>query len=197
MTNLLRPDLAIIAGRVPEKSRVIDIGCGAGELLHYLAQTKNCTAQGMEISPAGVALAVAKGLSVIQGNADTDLGDFPDRSFDVAILSQTLQATLQPALVLEELLRVAKTAIVSFPNFGFWRARVSIALSGRMPVTPALPINWYDTPNIHLCTVRDFEQLCADKHIKVEKTIFLRGQQPISPSLANLLAEQAIFILSR
>jgi methionine biosynthesis protein MetW len=197
MSPILRPDLAIIAGKVPPSSRVIDIGCGAGELLDYLARNRDCDARGMEISPAGVAAAVAKGLPVIQGNADTDLGDFPDQSFDVAILSQTLQATQQPALVLDELLRIARVAIVSFPNFAFWRARISVAVFGRMPVTKALPVEWYETSNIHLCSVKDFEKLCASRSIKIQSALFMTGQAPISRLFANLCAEQAIFILSR
>ncbi len=197
MSQILRPDLAIIAGKVPPSSRVIDIGCGAGELLDYLARNRDCDARGMEISPAGVAAAVAKGLSVIQGNADTDLGDFPDQSFDVAILSQTLQATARPALVLDELLRIARVAIVSFPNFAYWRSRLSVALSGKMPVTKALPVEWYETSNIHLCSVGDFENLCAVRAINIQSALFMRDQKPISRTLANLCAEQAIFILSR
>jgi methionine biosynthesis protein MetW len=148
-------------------------------------------------SPKGVAAAIAKGLSVIQGDADTDLSDFPDASFDVAVLSQTLQATHRPADVLDHLLRIAKTAIVSFPNFASLRGRISVALHGRMPVTAVLPVQWYETANIHLCTIRDFQALCADKSIRVERAIYLQAGSPISPLLANLRAEQAIFIISR
>jgi methionine biosynthesis protein MetW len=197
MTVLLRSDLAIIAGHVAVGARVFDIGCGDGDLLDYLVRHRKCDGRGMEISPKGVAAAIAKGLSVIQGDADTDLSDFPDASFDVAVLSQTLQATHRPADVLDHLLRIAKTAIVSFPNFASLRGRISVALHGRMPVTAVLPVQWYETANIHLCTIRDFQALCADKSIRVERAIYLQAGSPISPLLANLRAEQAIFIISR
>jgi methionine biosynthesis protein MetW len=193
----LRSDLAIIAGHVAPKSRVFDIGCGDGDLLDYLVQHRGCDGRGMEISPTGVAAAIAKGLSVIQGDADTDLSDFPDSSFDVAILSQTLQATHRPADVLEHLLRIAKRAIVSFPNFATLRGRVSVALHGRMPVTSVLPVQWYETSNIHLCTIKDFQSLCDVRSIKVERAVYLRHGAPVGSLFANLLAEQAIFILSR
>jgi methionine biosynthesis protein MetW len=193
----LRADLAIIAGYVPPKSRVFDIGCGDGELLGFLEQHRGCDGRGMEISPTGVAAAIARGLSVIQGDADTDLSDFPDSSFDVAILSQTLQATHRPAEVLDHLLRIAKRAIVSFPNFASLRGRVSVALHGRMPITRSLPLQWYETSNIHLCTIKDFQALCDTHSIKVERAVYLRHGAPVSALFANLLAEQAIFILSR
>ncbi len=197
MTRPLRSDLAIIAGHVPPKARVFDIGCGDGDLLDFLVSTRSCDGRGMEISPSGVAAAIAKGLSVIQGDADTDLNDFPDNSFDVAILSQTLQATHRPAEVLDHLLRIARTAIVSFPNFAHWRGRLSVALHGRMPVTASLPVEWYETANIHLCSVRDFEALCARKNIIVQRAVYLRDGEAIVPAFANLRAEQAVFILSR
>jgi methionine biosynthesis protein MetW len=197
MTMLLRSDLAIIAGHVAPGKRVIDIGCGDGALLDYLVQHRKCDGRGMEISPTGVAAAIAKGLSVIQGDADTDLSDFPDSSFDVAILSQTLQATHRPAEVLDHLLRIADRAIVSFPNFAYWRGRVSVALQGRMPVTASLPVDWHETANIHLCTIRDFQLLCASKKITVERAVYLRHSAPVGALFANLLAEQAIFMLAR
>ncbi len=197
MTVPLRSDLAIIAGHVAPGSRVFDIGCGDGDLLDYLVQHRSCDGRGMEISPAGVAAAIAKGLSVIQGDADTDLNDFPDNSFDVAILSQTLQATHRPAEVLDHLLRIARTAIVSFPNFAHWKGRVSVALKGRMPVTQALPVQWHETANIHLCTIKDFRALCEARKIMVERAVYVRDGAPVAPPFANLLAEQAIFMLAR
>jgi methionine biosynthesis protein MetW len=197
MSILLRSDLAIIAGHVAAKARVIDIGCGDGALLDHLVQHRHCDGRGMEISPAGVAAAIAKGLSVIQGDADTDLSDFPDSSFDVAILSQTLQATHRPADVLDHLLRIANRAIVSFPNFAYWRGRLSVAVHGKMPVTKALPVEWYETANIHLCTVQDFQALCAAKKITVERAVYLRHGAPVSARFANIFAEQAIFMLAR
>lgn len=197
MTAPLRSDLAIIAGHVAVGSKVFDIGCGDGDLLDYLVNHRSCDGRGMEISPTGVAAAIAKGLSVIQGDADTDLNDFPDNSFDVAILSQTLQATHRPAEVISHLLRIARRAIVSFPNFAYWRGRMSVAVHGRMPVTKLLPVEWYETANIHLCTVRDFEALCAARNIRVERAVYVRRGAPVGPFLANLLAEQAIFMLSR
>jgi methionine biosynthesis protein MetW len=197
MSALLRSDLAIIAGHVATHARVIDIGCGDGALLAHLVAHRQCDARGMEISPAGVAAAIAKGLSVIQGDADSDLDDFPDNSFDVAILSQTLQATHRPADVLDHLLRIANRAIVSFPNFAYWRGRLSVAVHGRMPVTKALPVEWYETANIHLCTIRDFQMLCTRKNIRVERAVYVRNGAPVGALLANVLAEQAIFMLAR
>ncbi len=193
----LRPDLSIIADAIAHGTRVLDIGCGDGTLLNYLADYKNVDARGIEISREGVSTAVARGLSVIQGNADTDLADYPTASFDVVVLSQTLQATQKPDAVLAEMLRIGKRAIVSFPNFGYWRARLSVAVQGRMPVTAALPVEWYETTNIHLCTIADFEKLCEIRGFRIEKAIYLVNGQPSSRRLlANLLAEQGLFILS-
>jgi len=182
-------------------SRVLDIGCGDGALLAYLAREKAVDARGIELSQAGVNACVRHGLSVIQGDADSDLAAFPDDAFDVVVLSQTLQATRRPRHVLEALLRIGKRAIVSFPNFGFWRIRLGLLFQGRMPMTEVLTSPWYDTPNIHFCTIRDFVGLCDELGTRIESSLILdRYGHPfaLNPrgNLANLLAEQGIFVLS-
>jgi len=193
----LRPDLAVIAAHVAPGSRVLDVGCGDGTLLAALRDERRCDARGMEIDPENVADCVAKGLSVIQGDADSDLAFYPDGSFDYAILSQTLQTTMRPDKVLEELLRVGKRAFVSFPNFAHWRVRLSLLLGGRMPVTRLLPVAWYETPNIHHVTVADFRALVAERGIRVEQAWFLRGDRRTGAAAANVRAEHAVFLLSR
>jgi methionine biosynthesis protein MetW len=193
----LRPDLAIIADNVAPGSRVLDIGCGDGTLMAALRDAHGCDARGMEIDSHNVAECVAKGLPVIQGNADTDLAFYPDDSFDYAILSQTLQTTHRPDKVLDELLRIGRRAFVSFPNFAHWRVRLNLLWGGRMPVTRLLPVPWYETPNIHHTSVTDFRALAAAKGAKVEQEWFLRGDSLTSPAAANFRAEHAIFLLSR
>jgi methionine biosynthesis protein MetW len=196
-----RVDLDLIAGMVEPGSRVLDIGCGDGVLLEALVAKRGCHGRGVELSQAGVNACVARGLSVIQGNADTDLADFPDQAFDYAILSQTLQATREPKRVLEDLARIGKRAIVSFPNFGHWRVRFALAWTGRMPMTSALAEPWHSTPNIHFCTVRDFVDLAADCGLSVDQALTVRrsGQaEPITAlGWANLFGEQAVFSLRR
>jgi methionine biosynthesis protein MetW len=193
----LRPDLAIIADHVRPESRVLDIGCGDGVLLAALRDEKGCNPHGMEIDAENVAGCVAKGLSVIQGDADKDLVFYPDDSFDYAILSQTLQTTKRPDKVLEELLRIGRRAFVSFPNFGHWRVRLSLLWGGRMPVTRLLPVAWYETPNIHHLTIADFQALVAEQGIKVEQAWFLAGDRRTGAAAANFRAEHAIFLVSR
>lgn len=193
----LRPDLAVIAAHVAPGSRVLDVGCGDGTLLQALRDGRQCDARGMELDPANVAECVAKGLSVIQGDADEDLAFYPDGSVDYAILSETLQTMRRPDLVLEELLRIGKRAVVSFPNFAHWRVRLSLLFNGRMPVTRLLPVAWYETPNIHHLTVDDFRALVNERGIKVEQSWFLRGDRETSAAAANFRAEHAIFVLSR
>lgn len=195
--NNLRADLALIAAHVAPGSRVLDIGCGDGALLAALRDQRGCDARGMEIDPGNVAECVARGLSVIQGDANADLAFYPDASFDYAILSQTLQTTMRPDVVLEELLRIGKRAFVSFPNFAHWRVRLSLLLGGRMPVTRLLPVAWYETPNIHHVTVDDFRALVAERGIRVEQAWFLRSGKCTGPAAANLRAEHAVFLLSR
>ena len=197
----LRRDLRLIAEMIEPESRVLDIGYGDGALLAYLAREKGVDARGMELSQSGVNACVRHGLSVIQGDADHDLDAFPAGAFDVAVLSQTLQATRRPRHVVEELVRIGKRAIVSFPNFGFWRIRLGLLWRGRMPVSELLNNSWYDTPNIHLCTIRDFVVLCDALGTKIERSITLdRHGRPFSldprGGLANLLAEQGVFVLS-
>ena len=193
----LRPDLAIIAANVAAGARILDVGCGDGALMAALRDGKQVDARGMEIDGANVTSAVARGLSVIQGDANCDLADYPDGAFDYAILSQTLQTTMRPDEVLEQLLRIGRKAFVSFPNFAHWRVRLSLLWGGRMPVTRLLPVAWYATPNIHHVTVDDFRALLVERGITVEKAWFLSGDRLTSDSAANFRAEHAVFLLRR
>jgi methionine biosynthesis protein MetW len=195
--NTLRPDLAVIAANVAPGTRVLDVGCGDGALLAALRDERQVDARGLELDPHNVAECVARGLSVMQGDADSDLSDYPDAAFDYAILSQTLQTTKRPDLVLDELLRVGRKAFVSFPNFAHWGVRASLLWHGRMPVTRLLPIAWYETPNIHHVTVRDFRELVAAKGLSVEGAWFLSGDRRIGDAAASWRAEHAVFLLSR
>lgn len=195
--SALRPDLAIIAANVAPGSRVLDVGCGDGALMAALRDERGCDARGLELDPVDVASAVGRGLSVIQGDADTDLADYPDASFDYAILSQTLQTTMRPHVVLEHLLRIGSRAVVSFPNFAHWRVRVSLLWGGRMPVTRLLPVPWYSTPNIHHVTIDDFRAFVRERGITVERAWFLSGDQLTSAAAANFRAEHAVFLLRR
>lgn len=192
----LRPDLAIIADAVPATSRVLDVGCGDGELMVAL-RNKGVDARGLEIDPANVTAAIARGQSVVQGDANRDLADYPDDAFDYAILSQTLQTTERPDRVVDELLRIAPRAFVSFPNFAHWRVRLALLWGGRMPVTRSIPIAWYETPNIHHVTVSDFRDLVRAKGIRVERVWHLSGDKPASDAAASWRAEHAIFLISR
>jgi methionine biosynthesis protein MetW len=197
----LRQDLRLIAEMIEPGARVLDIGCGDGALLAYLARHKSADGRGIELSQSGVNSCVGHGLSVIQGDADRDLDAYPTDAFDVVVLSQTLQATREPRRVLEALVRIGRRAIVSFPNFGFWRIRLHLMLRGRMPMSHLLAHPWYETPNIHLCTIRDFAALCDDLGVTVERSVTLdRHGRPYAlhphGSLANLLAEQGVFVLS-
>jgi methionine biosynthesis protein MetW len=193
----LRSDLAIIAREVRANARILDVGCGDGLLMAALRDTKDADARGMELDARDVATAVARGLSVVQGDADTDLADYPDGSFDYAILSQTLQTTKRPDLVLDHLVRIGRQAFVSFPNFAQWRMRLAHMFGGRMPVTEQLPHSWYDTPNIHHVTIDDFRSFLDERNIRIEGQWFLSGDKPRNGRLANLLAEHAVFLLRR
>ena len=193
----LRPDLAVIAASVAPGTSLLDVGCGDGTLMAALRDEKGCDARGMELDPANVGKCVAKGLSVIQGDADKDLAFYPDKSVDYAILSQTLQTTMRPDLVLDQLLRIGRKAFVSFPNFAHWRVRVSLLWNGRMPVTRLLPVAWYETPNIHHLTIDDFRALVKERGIEVEGCWFLSGDTRCSAAAANFRAEHAVFLLSR
>jgi methionine biosynthesis protein MetW len=198
----LRADLKLIADLVAPGSRVLDIGCGEGELLADLTRTKSVDGRGMELSQAGVNACVRRGLSVIQGDADNDLEAYPTGAFDYAILSQTLQATRQPRQVLESLARIGRRAIVSFPNFAFWHIRLALLTKGRMPQSALLSYPWYDTPNIHLCTIRDFLALAEELGIMIEQARMLdqHGRPyrlPATSWRANWLAAQGVFLLSK
>jgi methionine biosynthesis protein MetW len=197
-----RVDLLLIAEMVTPGTRVLDVGCGDGTLLHLLAEKRGVDGRGIELSQAGVNSCVAQGLAVIQGDADTDLVYYPDLAFDYAILSQTIQATYSPRDVLKQLLRIGRRAVVSFPNFGHWRVRTGLMFGGKMPTTDNLPNRWYDTPNIHLCTIKDFLDLCKDVGAKVERAHALNAygsKMGVSMPLfmQNLFGEQAVFLLSR
>jgi methionine biosynthesis protein MetW len=200
--EISRVDLLLIAEMVTPGARVLDVGCGDGTLLRLLAEKRGVDGRGIELSQAGVNSCVAQGLSVIQGDADTDLADYPELAFDFAILSQTIQATYSPRHVLEQLLRIGKRAIVSFPNFGHWRVRAQLMFGGKMPTTDNLPDRWYETPNIHLCTIKDFLGLCKDVGAKVERAVALNAYgRKLGVSMPlfaqNLFGEQAVFLLSR
>jgi len=201
-TETSRVDLLLIAEMVTPGARVLDVGCGDGTLLRLLAEKRGVDGRGIELSQAGVNSCVAQGLSVIQGDADDDLVDYPDLAFDFAILSQTLQATYSPRHVLEQLLRIGKRAVVSFPNFGHWRVRAQLLFGGQMPQTDNLPDRWYETPNIHLCTIKDFLDLCKDVGARVERAVALNAYgRKLGVSMPvfaqNLFGEQAVFLLSR
>jgi methionine biosynthesis protein MetW len=197
-----RVDHLLIAEMVKGGSRVLDVGCGDGALLQLLADTKDVDGRGIEVSRERVNACVARGLSVIQGDADHDLDDYPDNAFDYAILSLTIQATLQPRAVLEHLLRIGRYAIVSFPNFGHWQVRSRLLFTGRMPVTENLPDAWYVSPNAHLCTIKDFANLCRLLDARVERAVAFNawGQQLgtwIPLTVHNLMGEKAVFMLTR
>ena len=195
MTDTLRPDLALIAQHVSSGARVLDVGCGHGALMAALRQGTGADVRGLELDPANVSAAVARGLAVVQGNADTDLGYYPDSSFDYAILSQTLQTTQRPDQVVEQLLRIGRQAFVSFPNFAHWRGRFSLLFGGRMPVTKLLPHLWYDTPNIHHVTIDDFRTMVRERGWTIDGQWFLNDGRETGSANANLFAEHAVFLL--
>jgi methionine biosynthesis protein MetW len=197
-----RVDHLLIAEMVKPGARVLDIGCDTGDLLKLLETVRDVDGRGVELSQSGVNFCVGKGLSVVQGDADRDLENYPDQAFDYAILSQTLQATRRPKYVLEQLLRIGRYAIVSFPNFGHWRIRFKLLFNGRMPKTENLPEEWYDTPNIHFCTIKDFISLCEEVDAKIVKPVALNSYgKPLRFGLPlswqNLFGEQAVFLLTR
>jgi methionine biosynthesis protein MetW len=195
-TLLGRSDYAIIGAIVAPGAKVLDLGCGDGELLAWLAVHKQVDARGVEISNAKVQRAIASGVSVYQGDIEEAVTDLPDKAFDYVILSQTLQETRSPLKVLREMLRVGSRAIVAFPNFGHWRVRLSHLWSGRAPKTKLFPHDWYDSPNIHFLTVHDFESLARSEGWTIERRIFLHGQREIR-MLPNLLAEVAVFLITK
>jgi methionine biosynthesis protein MetW len=189
-----------IAALIPERSRVLDIGCGEGDLLEYLVREKQVDGRGVELSQPNVNACVARGLSVVQGDADTDLADYPTAVFDVVILSQTIQATRAPSAVLAQLVRIGRRSIVSFPNFGHWRIRVALLVAGRMPRTATLDYRWYETPNIHLCTIDDFMALARECQVTVEQAFAIdtsgRTRRMHGAWAPNLFAQGALFMLS-
>ena len=197
----IRVDLLLIADMIPHGASVLDVGCGDGVLLDYLVRHKKVDGRGIEISPEGVNKSIARGLSVIQGDAETDITYYPDNSFDYVILSQTLQAMNRPDRMLDQLLRVGRRAIVSFPNFGNWKVRFNLLFKGTMPVTRNLDYPWYSTPNIHFRTIRDFVNLCREKNIRIEQHMAINSagyRMPVETLFfANLFATQGLYVISR
>ena len=197
----IRVDLQIIADMIDLNSRVLDVGCGNGVLLDYLVHFKQVDGRGIELSTEGVNACVSNGLSVIQGDANYDLKEFPDHAFDFVVLSQTLQAMNNPRKVLEQMLRIGRFAIVTFPNFAHWRVRFHLGFKGRMPVSETLPFQWYETPNIHFCTIKDFNFLCKEMGIVVQRSMSLDNSGSavrridLAPFLSNFFGEQAVFLL--
>lgn len=198
----LRPDLRAIADMVSPGSTLLDVGCGEGDLLAFLQMQKNVSGRGIELSQSGVNRCIARGLSVIQGDADVDLAYYPDQAYDYVVLSQTLQTLRQPKETLEHLVRIAKHAIVSVPNFGHWKNRLYLVVNGKMPVTRSLSYQWYDTPNIHFCTLTDFVELCEKLGLSVEKRVYVTEQGHSSPMqahspFANFFGQHGIFMITK
>jgi methionine biosynthesis protein MetW len=195
-----RIDYSVILDLIPAGKKVLDLGCGDGTLLAGLVQSKGVIGRGIEISEEGVGACIARGLTVLQGDIDEGLRDYPDRSFDYVILNQTIQVVKKPDVVLSEMLRVGGKGVVGIPNFAFWRMRLYLLFNGRMPKTEFLPYDWFDTPNIHFCSILDFEEYCGRKSITVEKRVCLstdRGGRVLKGVRPNLFAESAVYLLSR
>ena len=197
----MKKEFKVIASLLPNNIRVLDVGCGDGSLMDLLIKEKNIKARGLEINEENVKKCISKGLSVIEGNAETELHQFPDQSFDFAVLSQTLQAFYSPENVLKDLLRIGKSVIVSIPNFGYWKVRTSLLVFGSMPVTKALPDTWYNTPNLHLCTIKDLFKFCLEKNINMDKVVGINKNKTSeirksNLELKNLFSELGIFLLS-
>ena len=197
----MKIEFKIISNLIPNQARILDVGCGDGSLMQSLIQEKDIDARGIELEEENVKECISKGLSVIEGNAENELGQFPDKSFDFVILSQTLQAFYNPENVLDHLLRIGKYVIVSIPNFGYWKVRTSLLFFGRMPVTKSLPNTWYNTPNLHMCTIKDFYEFCGDKNIKIEKIIGINDEKissinRLNLEMKNLFSEVGIFLIS-
>ena len=198
----MKPEFKIISQLIDENSQVLDIGCGDGILMDFLIKEKKVNIRGIEISKTKVQNCIAKGLTIIEGNAEEDLKQFPDKSFDYVILSQTLQAFLNPEKVIKELLRIGKQAIVTIPNFGYWKIRLHLLLKGTMPVTRTLPDEWYNTPNIHLCTIKDFVLFSKTQNFKLSKSIALKNNQTsditnFNLNIKNLSSNLGIFLIER
>ena len=202
MSELLRADLMAIANLVPPAASLLDVGCGDGDLISWLQQYKQVKGRGIELGQSGVNRSISRGLSVIQGDADTDLQYYPDRAYDFAVLSQTLQTLRAPKEVLEQLVRIARHAIVSVPNFAHWKNRLYLGLNGRMPVTKTLSYQWFDTPNIHFCTITDFVNLCDALNLTIVKRLYVTNQGVPTyfnnkGPFANIFGEQGIFMIRR
>jgi methionine biosynthesis protein MetW len=194
--NGLSVRLQQVARQIPVGASVLDVGCSDGQLLAWLRDRKGVDGRGIELDPERVAKAVARGLSVVQGDATHDLAAFPSQSVDYAILSETLQAMEAPHKVLAELIRIGRRAVVAFPNFGHWRVRAHLALRGRMPMTRSLPVSWYETENIHFCTIDDFRALADEMALTIETQAYLSGEKPVS-AWPNLRADHALFVLRK
>ena len=197
----MKKEFKIIANLLPPRSRVLDVGCGDGTLIEALIKNKNIDARGVELGEDNVKECISKGLSVIEGNAETELNQFPDKAFDFVILSQTLQAFYQPENVLKQLLRIGHRVIISIPNFGYWKIRTKLLFFGTMPVTKSLPHSWYNTPNLHMCSIKDFYQFCLLKKIKIDKVVGINGKKissiyRINLEMKNLMSEVGIFLVS-
>jgi len=197
----MKNEFKIIANLLPNQSRILDIGCGDGTLMEFLIKQKNIDARGMELEEDKVKQCISKGLPVIEGNAETELGQFPDKAFDFVVLSQTLQAFYQPENVLDQLLRIGKRVIISIPNFGYWQVRASLLFFGKMPITKSLPNTWYNTPNLHMCSIKDFYQFCGKKKIKIDRVMGINGEKissinRINLEIKNLFSEVGIFLIS-
>ena len=196
----MKKEFQIISELIENNTRVLDVGCGDGTLMKYLKDKKKVDTRGLEISKNNVQSCISKGLSIIEGNAEKDLHQFPNLSFDYVVLSQTLQAFLNPEKVIDDLLRVANKAIVTIPNFGYWKIRLHLLLKGTMPVTKNLPDEWYNTPNLHMCTIKDFFNFCSKKNIEIYKSIALNGEktsiiQKTNLSIKNINSEVGIFLI--
>ena len=183
----MKPEFKVISDLIEKKTHVLDVGCGDGILMEYLIEEKNVNIRGIEISKTKVQNCIAKGLTIIEGNAEKDLEQFPNKSFDYVVLSQTLQAFLNPEKVINELLRIGNQAIVTIPNFGYWKIRLHLLFKGTMPVTRTLPDEWYNTPNIHLCTIKDFVSFSKAKNFKLSKSIALKNNKPTLIKNTNLI----------
>jgi len=197
----MKKEFKVIASLLPDNIRVLDVGCGDGSLMDLLIKEKNIKVRGLEINKENVKKCISKGLSVIEGNAETELHQFPDQSFDFAVLRQTLQAFYSPENVLKDLLRIGKSVIVSIPNFGYWKVRISLLAFGSMPITKTLPDTWYNTPNLHLCTIKDLFKFCLEKNINMDKVVGINKNKTSeirksNLELKNLFSELGIFLLS-
>jgi methionine biosynthesis protein MetW len=198
----MKQEFKIISNLINKNTRVLDVGCGDGTLMEYLKDSRKIDIRGIEISKNNVQKCLSKGLTVIEGDAEKDLLQFPDSSFDYVILSQTLQAFLTPEIVIKELLRVGKKAVVTIPNFGFWKVRLHLLLKGTMPITKNLPDEWYNTPNLHMCTLKDFYNFCENRNIKLDQSIALKNEKistinKLNLNIKNLSAELGIFLIER